>query len=68
MTQRQPKESFIIVKQINQKGPLHIIHMCAKTLQPLAYEPFEKIPDEWAPQDFYDYLEEGKRFEVNKQV
>lgn len=57
------KSSFIIIKQQEGKG-LCKVTMCAKTLKPINIEPFTELPSEWSAQDFYDYLNEGKRFNI----
>ena len=60
----EPKDSFIILKQKDNTGPLYKVTMCSKTLKPIDMEPFTEIPNEWSVQDFYDYLDEGKKFNI----
>lgn len=52
----------MLLKHINNKGPIYKVTICKKSLQILAQEKISEIPKDWTTQDFYDLLDEGKRF------
>ena len=54
--------NFILLQQTDNKGPIFKVTICKSTLTVLSEEILHEIPSEWSIQDFYDLLEEGKRF------
>ncbi|MFF0828800.1 hypothetical protein ACFYU8_18760 [Brevibacillus sp. NPDC003359] len=58
--------NFILLRIIDGKGPIHKVTICKNTLIVLAEEILKEFPEEWSPQNFYDLLDEGKRFFANR--
>lgn len=58
-------DTFTLIKQVNDRGPYYNVTMSSKTLQPVDIKLMDGLPAEWSPEDFYEYLEEGRRFDLN---
>jgi hypothetical protein len=54
--------NFMLLKQMNNKGPIYKVTMCKNTLNVLEEKVISEIPKDWSAKDFYDLLDEGKRF------
>lgn len=61
----EKNSTFTLIKQVKSNGPYYNVTMCSKTLQPLEIKLMDGLPDEWSTNDFYDYLEEGRRFNID---
>jgi len=56
------KPNFMLLRQINNKGPIYKVTLCKNTLNVLEEKIITEIPKNWTVQEFYDLLHEGKRF------
>ena len=56
------KPNFVLLKQINNKGPILKVTICKSTLNVLDEKVLSEIPTDWSVNDFYELLDEGKRF------
>jgi len=63
LSQKKKLSEFILIK--HKDGQLYTLTMCAKTLQPLKVELLANLPSDWTAKDFYDYLDEGRRFDIS---
>ncbi len=56
------KPNFVLLKQDNNMGPFYRVTICKRTLDVLEEKAISEIPKDWSVQDFYDLLDEGKRY------
>lgn len=54
--------NFMLLKQNNNKGPIYKVTICKNTLNVLDEKVLSEIPKDWSVNDFYELLDEGKRF------
>ncbi|MCY9757307.1 hypothetical protein M5X00_24075 [Paenibacillus alvei] len=54
--------NFVVLRRKEGKGPIYKVTICKRTLNVIGEEVFGGIPDEWSVQDFFDLMDEGKRF------
>lgn len=59
---RLPKPNFMVLKLEENRGPIYKVTICKNTLKLLGEELINEIPKDWSVHDFYDLIEEGKRF------
>ncbi|RKJ74451.1 hypothetical protein D7X33_19365 [Butyricicoccus sp. 1XD8-22] len=55
------KPNFVLLKT-NNKGPIYKVTICKSTLNVLEEKVLSEIPEDWSVQDYYNLLDEGKRF------
>lgn len=54
--------NFVLLRQMNDKGPLYMVTICKSTLNVLEEKVINEIPKDWSVNDFYGLLDEGNRF------
>lgn len=54
--------NFMVLRQKKNKGPIYKVTISKTTLKVIDEEVISGIPEGWSVKDFYDLLDEGKRF------
>ncbi|MED4456164.1 hypothetical protein [Metabacillus fastidiosus] len=59
------ESSFVVLKQIDNKGPIYKVELCSKTFKVLIKEKLNGVPTGWSVNDFCILLDKGKNFDID---